>query len=164
MPENETKDGENGRHLSAKERLRREIQTRLDEAKELQEQSIELHNKAKEEEDPEAAQDLEFEARSLDKKAAKLMKTAERLQAGWLQGGATGTGVGAGIASGIGVTVGSLVTGVVAIPTAGLGMLLGAGTGLIHGPWVKYIDTLSKEEKDSITKEAQQEADRISNS
>ena len=51
--------------------------------------------------------------------------------------------IGSGIASGIGMTVGSLVTGVTAIPTAGLGILIGAGTGLVHGPWVKFTE-LSK--------------------
>ena len=33
--------------------------------------------------------------------------------------------------------VGSIVGGVTAIPTTGLGLLVGAGTGAVHGPWVK---------------------------
>ncbi|KAF4970812.1 hypothetical protein FZEAL_9969 [Fusarium zealandicum] len=166
MSDNESKDqkdGEGGK-LDAKERLTQEIQKRLDEAKELQEKSIELHKQADETEDPEAADELEAEAHEADKKAAKLMKTAERLEAGWLQGGAMGTGIGAGLASGIGIAVGSLVTGVVAIPTGGLGMLIGAGTGLVHGPWAKFTDKFSKEEANSIVEEAQQEADKVAKS
>ncbi|KAH6886964.1 hypothetical protein B0T10DRAFT_380301, partial [Thelonectria olida] len=144
-----------------KEKIKKEIQDRLEEAKGLQDKSVELHRQADEAEDPKVAEDLRSEAREIDKKAAKLMKTAERLQSGWLQGGAVGTGIGAGIASGIGVTVGALVTGVVAIPTSGLGMLIGAGTGLVHGPWVKFVDTLSKDEADSIVEEAEKEAEEI---
>ena len=156
--------GQSGGKSPAKDKLKQEIETRLDEAKQLQEKSIELHKQADEAEDPKAAEELNSEAREVDKKAAKLMKTAERLEAGWLQGGAVGTGIGAGIASGIGITVGSLITGVVAIPTSGLGMLIGAGTGLVHGNWVKYTDSFSKEEADTIKEEAQQEANRIAKS
>lgn len=160
MPENDGKGGS----LPTKEKIKKEIQDRLEEAKGLQDKSVELHRQADEAEDPKVAEDLRSEAREIDKKAAKLMKTAERLQSGWLQGGAVGTGIGAGIASGIGVTVGALVTGVVAIPTSGLGMLIGAGTGLVHGPWVKFVDTLSKDEADSIVEEAEKEAEEIAGS
>lgn len=156
--------GQSGGNLSAKDKLRREIETRLDKAKQLQEKSIELHKQADEADDPKVAEELNSEAREIDKRAAKLMKTAERLEAGWLQGGAVGTGIGAGIASGIGITVGSLITGVVAVPTSGLGMLIGAGTGLVHGHWVKYTDSFSKQEADTIKNEAQQEANEIANS
>lgn len=149
---------------TAKEKLNNEIQSRLKEAHELQQESLRLHQQAEEEEDPEIAQDLKFEARETDKKAAKLMKTAERLQAGWLQGGALGGGMGIGLAGGIGAAVGSLLTGVVAIPTTGLGMLIGAGTGLAHGPWVKYTNDFSEEEAQSIVKEAEEEAERVSKS
>ena len=153
MSDNNSKDGQNGGKPSAKERIQKEIQTRLDKAKEMQQKSIELHKKADAVEDPKVAEDLEFEAHEIDKKAAKLMKTAERLQSGWLQGGAMGTGIGAGVAGGIGATVGILITGVVAIPTSGLGMLIGAGTGLVHGSWVKYTDDFNKDEADSIVRE-----------
>lgn len=149
---------------TAKDKLKREIETRLNEAKELQQKSLKLHKQADEASDPEDAENLRFEAHETDKKAAKLMKTAERLEAGWLQGGAVGTGIGAGIASGLGITVGALVTGVVAIPTSGLGMLIGAGTGLVHGPWIKFTESFSKEESDSIVEEAQKEADEIAKS
>ena len=89
------------------------------------------------------------------------MKTAERLEKGWLQGGAMGTGIGAGVASGLGMGVGALLTGVVAIPTAGLGLLIGAGTGLAHGSWVKFTDAFSKEETEGIVEEATEEAEKI---
>ncbi|RMJ19393.1 hypothetical protein CDV36_000909 [Fusarium kuroshium] len=160
MPGDETK-GQDEDQPSTKERLTKEIQKRVDEASTLQEKSIQLHQQADEAEDSKVAEDLRFEARETDKKAAKLMKTAERLEAGWIQGGAFGTGIGAGIASGIGVTVGTLLTGVVAIPTSGLGMLIGAGTGLVHGPWVKFTEAFSKEEVESIVQDAQKEADNI---
>ncbi|KPM43745.1 hypothetical protein AK830_g2755 [Neonectria ditissima] len=164
MSDNEGKGQSGGGKPSAKDKLKQEIEARLEEAKQLQEKSIDLHKQADEAEDSEVAEKLNAEAREVDKKAAKLMKTAERLEAGWLQGGAFGTGIGAGIASGIGVTVGTLLTGVVAVPTAGLGMLIGAGTGLVHGPWVKYTEAFSTEETDTIKKEAQEEANNIAKS
>jgi len=47
--------------------------------------------------------------------------------------------------------VGSLVGGVTAIPTTGLGMLVGAGTGAIHGPWVTLTGKGKKEgEQDEV--------------
>ena len=51
--------------------------------------------------------------------------------------GASGAGIGGGVAAGLGTTVGAVVGGVVGIPTTGLGLLVGAGAGAIHGPWVK---------------------------
>lgn len=59
------------------------------------------------------------------------------MQNGAFQGGAAGAGIGAGIAGGLGTVVGSIVGGIAAIPTTGLGILIGAGTGAIHGPWVR---------------------------
>lgn len=161
--EDENKKPEGGKP-SAKEKLEKEISTRLNQAKELQEKSLELHKQAEEADDPKVSEDLKFQAREIDKKAAKLMKTAERLEAGWIQGGAMGTGLGVGAAGGIGAVVGTLVTGIVAIPTSGLGMLIGAGTGLIHGPWIKHCNDFSKDEADSIVKEAEEEAKKVSNS
>ncbi|KAL6918419.1 hypothetical protein ACHAPO_012084 [Fusarium lateritium] len=167
MSNNQSKgDSQNGETPSesssqTKDRIVKEIQSRVEEAKGLQEKSIELHEKADKEEDPEKAEDIRFEAREIDKKAAKLMKTAERLEKGWLQGGAMGTGIGAGVASGLGMGVGALLTGVVAIPTAGLGLLIGAGTGLAHGSWVKFTDAFTKDEAEGIVNEAEEEAEKI---
>ncbi|KAI1416544.1 hypothetical protein F5Y13DRAFT_154170 [Hypoxylon sp. FL1857] len=146
---------------TTKEKLLGEITTRIEESKKLQEESIQLHKQAEEADDPAVAEDLRFQARELDKKAAKLLKTAKRLEAGWMQGGAAGAGIGAGIAGGLGMTVGSLVSGLVAIPTTGLGILVGAGTGLVHGPWVKFTESFSKDEVDDIDREAEEEARRI---
>ena len=75
-----------------------------------------------------------------------------------------GGGVGAGVASGLGVTVGAVVSGLTAIPTTGLGMLIGAGTGLVHGPWVKFTEAFSKEESENIVDEAEAEAKTIAES
>lgn len=78
-----------------------------------------------------------------------------------MQGGAAGAGIGAGIAGGLGMTVGTLVSGLVAIPTTGLGILVGAGTGLVHGPWVKFTQAFSNDEVNEIDKEAEEEAQRV---
>ncbi|KAF3061704.1 hypothetical protein GL218_03092 [Daldinia childiae] len=146
---------------TTKEKLIEEITSRIEESKKLQEEAVQLHKQADEAVDPDVAEDLKFRARELDMKAAKLLKIAKRLESGWLQGGATGAGIGAGIAGGLGVTVGSLVSGLVAIPTTGIGILVGMGTGLVHGPWVKFSEAFSKDEVDEIDKEAEEEARRI---
>lgn len=155
-------DGEQeGKRPTSKEKLLEEIHKRIEEAKPLQEESIQLHKRADEAEDPKEAEELRARAKEIDKKASKLLKTAERLQAGWLQGGAMGGGIGAGVAGGLGATVGALVSGLTAIPTAGLGMLIGAGAGVVHGPWVKFTEAFSKEESDDIVGEAETEAREI---
>ncbi|KAI0483894.1 hypothetical protein F4859DRAFT_474477 [Xylaria cf. heliscus] len=148
---------------STKEKLLQEITQKIEESKSLQEESMNLHQRADEvaENDPQLAEDLRFKAREIDKKAAKLLKTARRLESGWMQGGAAGAGIGAGVATGIGMTVGSLVSGLAAIPTTGLGILIGAGTGLVHGPWVKFTETFTKDEVSEIDREAEEEAERI---
>ncbi|KAI1387473.1 uncharacterized protein F4822DRAFT_283764 [Hypoxylon trugodes] len=158
----ESKGDQEKKKPTTKEKLLEEITTRIEESKKLQEESVQLHKQAEEAEDPAVAEDFKFQARGLDRKAAKLLKTAKRLESGWMQGGAAGAGIGAGIAGGLGMTVGSLVSGLVAIPTTGLGILVGAGTGLVHGPWVKFSQAFSKDEVDEIDKEAEEEAKRIS--
>ncbi|RYP65929.1 hypothetical protein DL771_008059 [Monosporascus sp. 5C6A] len=158
-------DGKQGASRpSSKEKLLEEIHKRIEDAKPLQEESMELHRRAEEATDPKEAEELRSRAKELDREASKLLKTAERLQAGWMQGGAMGGGIGAGVAGGIGTAVGTLVGGLTAIPTAGLGMLIGAGTGLVHGPWVKFTDTFSKQESDDIVNEAEEEAKKIAES
>ncbi|KAI1129720.1 hypothetical protein F5Y10DRAFT_263947 [Nemania abortiva] len=170
MPEDPSKSGEDGggdaqanKRPSSKEKLLQEITQKIEESKSLQEESISLHQRAEEvaEHDPALAEDLRFKAREIDKKATKLLKTARRLESGWMQGGAAGAGIGAGIATGLGMTVGSLVSGLVAIPTTGLGILIGAGTGLVHGPWVKFTEVFTKDEVSEIDREAEEEARRI---
>ncbi|KAF2965346.1 hypothetical protein GQX73_g8224 [Xylaria multiplex] len=151
---------------STKEKLLQEITQKIEESKGLQEESINLHQRADEvaENDPKLAEDLRFKAREIDKRAAKLLKTARRLESGWMQGGAAGAGIGAGIATGLGMTVGSLISGLVAIPTTGLGILIGAGTGIVHGPWVKFTEVFTKDEVSEIDREAEEEAKRIEES
>ncbi|KAF5024383.1 hypothetical protein F66182_3570 [Fusarium sp. NRRL 66182] len=160
----ENGDGPQDKKTMTKDRIEQEIRSRVEEAKGLQEKSLELHEKADSEQDSEAAEEMRNEAREIDKKAAKLMKIAERLEKGWIQGGAMGTGIGAGVASGVGLVVGTVLTGVVAIPAGGLGMLIGAGTGLAHGSWIKFTDAFTKDETESIVNEAEEEAEKIANS
>lgn len=159
-PEGEGK----GKGPTSKEKLLEEIHKRVEEAKPLQEESIALHRRADEaaaSDNPQEAEQLRAQAKELDKQASRLLKTAERLQAGWVQGGAMGGGIGVGVAGGLGATVGAVVSGLTAIPTAGLGVLIGAGTGLVHGPWVKFTEAFSKEESDDIVGEAEAEARRV---
>lgn len=144
-----------------KERLTEEIRKRIEESKELQQKSIDLHKQADEEDDPDKAGDLHHEAAQLDKKAATLLKTARRLEKGWMQGGATGGGIGAGVAGGLGTVIGSVVGGVVAIPSTGLGILIGAGTGLVHGPWVKFTDKFTKDDEEEMDRDAEEDAQSL---
>ncbi|KAI0966140.1 hypothetical protein F4678DRAFT_450190 [Xylaria arbuscula] len=170
MPEKDAHEGkgdaEAKKQPSTKEKLLQEITKKIEESKGLQAESLDLHKRAEEvaANDPELAEDLRFKARELDKKATKLLKIARRLESGWMQGGAAGAGIGAGIATGLGMTVGSLVSGLVAIPTTGLGILIGAGTGLVHGPWVKFTQVFTKDEVSEIDREAEEEAKRIEES
>ena len=76
------------------------------------------------------AYDREIEARGLSKKA-------RILKSGTFQGGVGGAGLGAATGVGLGTVVGTVVGGVVSIPTTAVGGLVGMGTGLVHGPWVK---------------------------
>ncbi|ETS80002.1 hypothetical protein PFICI_07531 [Pestalotiopsis fici W106-1] len=152
------KEAVEGQELSAegksrfgtKEKLIKDLTAKLEESKNLEEQSVKLREQAEAlaEENPEEAEKLRAEAGELEAKAKKLIKTARRMQNGAFQGGAAGAGIGAGIAGGLGTVVGSLVGGIAAIPTTGLGILIGAGTGAIHGPWVKLVkDTVQEEDE-----------------
>ncbi|KAK7888571.1 hypothetical protein LTR67_008917 [Exophiala xenobiotica] len=64
-------------------------------------------------------------------------KMAKRLQSGAWQGMGFGGGIGAGGALGLGAGVGTVLGAILAVPSTGLGMLVGSGVGAIHGPWVK---------------------------
>ncbi|KAJ2977607.1 hypothetical protein NUW58_g7758 [Xylaria curta] len=136
---------------STKEKLLQEITSKIEESKSLQAESIDLQH----------AGGRGGRARPAARRGPA---TARRLESGWMQGGAAGAGIGAGIATGIGMTVGSLVSGLAAIPTTGLGILIGAGTGLVHGPWVKFTETFTKDEVSEIDREAEEEAKRIGES
>lgn len=151
------KEAVEGQELSAegksrfgtKEKLIKDLTAKLEESKNSEEQAVKLREKADQlaEENPEEAEKLRAEAGELEAKAKKLIKVARRMQNGAFQGGAAGAGIGAGIAGGLGTVVGSIVGGIAAIPTTGLGILIGAGTGAIHGPWVKLVkDTVEEED------------------
>ncbi|KIW28754.1 uncharacterized protein PV07_04628 [Cladophialophora immunda] len=71
-------------------------------------------------------------------------KMARRMQSGTWQGFGFGGGIGAATGLGIGAGVGTVLGAIAAVPTTGLGMLIGSGVGAIHGPWIKLGE---KEEK-----------------
>ncbi|PMD26206.1 hypothetical protein NA56DRAFT_550810, partial [Hyaloscypha hepaticicola] len=135
------KDGKDGKepHPSTREKLLSELSQHIQAA----EAAASLASSIKEKADslPEDAAEekahLIEEAQKQEKIYAKEIKVANRLQSGVWQGGAAGAGMGAGVGAGLGTVVGSLVGGVVSIPTTGLGLLGGAATGAVHGPWVK---------------------------
>jgi hypothetical protein len=76
------------------------------------------------------AYEREVEARGLTKKA-------KILESGTFQGAASGAGIGVASAMGLGTGLGVVLGTVVSVPTGLLGTLVGAGTGAIHGPWIK---------------------------
>jgi hypothetical protein len=134
---------------SSADKIRTQLLEKLGEA----EEATTAANLAKQRAD--ATDDLEEKAVALeeaakeDKRAKAAMKAANRLQSGVWQGGAGGAGIGAGVGAGLGTVVGSIVGGVAAIPTTGLGLLVGAGTGAVHGPWIK-IKGKNKDGEDEI--------------
>ncbi|KAH8673645.1 hypothetical protein BX600DRAFT_433262 [Xylariales sp. PMI_506] len=135
----------------AKERLLADLTAKLEESRKLAAESEELQRKA-DEADPEEAEKLRADAWEREQKAKKLIRQANRLQTGAFQGGAAGAGIGAGIAGGLGTLIGGLVGGIAAIPTAGLGVLVGAGVGAVHGPWVKLVkDTVKEQQEEEET-------------
>ncbi len=136
-----TKEGKDGKesHPSSREKLLSELSQHIQAA----EAAASLASSIKEQADllpDDAAEEkahLIEEVQKQEKIYAKEIKVANRLQSGVWQGGAAGAGMGAGVSAGVGTVVGSLVGGVVSIPTTGLGLLGGAATGAVHGPWVK---------------------------
>src|SRR6201999_2608160 len=64
-------------------------------------------------------------------------KMAKRMQSGTWQGLGFGGGIGAASGLGLGAGVGTVLGAILAVPTTGLGLLVGSGVGAIHGPWVK---------------------------
>ncbi|KAH8593437.1 hypothetical protein B0O99DRAFT_596305 [Bisporella sp. PMI_857] len=144
-----------------KDKILAEINERLKVAREASAEAEGLRKEADglsndvEGEAEEKAKKLE-QAFNLEKKAAAELKVVNRLQSGVWQGGAAGAGIGAGVAGGLGTVVGALVGGVVSIPTTGLGLLAGAGTGAIHGPWVK-VPGLGKDGKQELVTEEEDE-------
>ncbi|TID26083.1 glycoside hydrolase family protein [Venturia nashicola] len=72
-----------------------------------------------------------------EKTANEHIEKAKVIESGALQGAFAGAGIGAATGMGLGTALGTVVGGVTAIPLTGLGALVGAGSGAIHGPWLK---------------------------
>jgi hypothetical protein len=142
---------------ATKQKIILEITKRLKNAEEAQTAASQFRQHANEVDDPEEKRKAVEEAVKEEKKAKNELKIAQRLQSGVWQGGSSGAGIGAGVGMGTGTVVGALVGGVTAIPTTGLGLLVGAGTGAIHGPWVKLGNDGKKEETEGERKKASQE-------
>jgi len=102
----------------------------------------------------------EAEVQELEKKYKHQIKVTKRLESGALQGAGAGAGIGAATGLGVGTVVGTLVGGVTAIPTTILGGLVGAGTGAIHGPWVKFSGQGSAL-KANVLKDLEQAKDNV---
>ena len=133
---------------TTKEKILSQATEALKEAEEAQAAALQAYKRADEIDDPEEKKKTLEEAAKHDKKAKSAIKSAQRLQSGVWQGGASGAGIGAGIGAGVGTLVGGLVGGVTSIPTTGLGLLVGMGTGAVHGPWVKFEKEKGEEEKE----------------
>lgn len=61
------------------------------------------------------------------------------MASGWGQGAGAGIGISGAVGMGLGNLVGTLLSGVVAIP----GSLIGAGVGVLHGPWYTLQDMVT---------------------
>ncbi|KXH36461.1 hypothetical protein CSIM01_04976 [Colletotrichum simmondsii] len=137
-----------------KEKVIAQATAKLEEAQKETEAAQALRERAEATEDPEEKKKILAEAAEHEKKAQGSAKQSKRLQSGVWQGGIGGAGIGAGLGTGLGAGVGTLVGavvgGVTAIPTTGLGLLVGAGTGAIHGPWYK----LEQQKKEAEEAEA----------
>jgi hypothetical protein len=121
-----------------------EVQKKLDQVIEyaiqggrIQERADQTRQRAKETKNAEKRAALEREAGDLDKEAKQQLKTTQRLQSGVWQAFGAGAGIGASSGLAVGTATGVVVGGVLAVPTTLLGGLVGAGTGAIHGPWIK---------------------------
>jgi hypothetical protein len=121
-----------------------QVQRKLDEAVQYaiaggrtQERANQVRQRAKEAKTKREREALEKEADELDAQANSQLKTTKRLQSGVWQGLGAGAGIGASSGLAVGTATGVLVGGVLAIPTTALGGLIGAGTGALHGPWIK---------------------------
>ena len=99
--------------------------------------------------DPKAREKVLAEAFDREVEARGLSKKARVLRSGTFQGAAGGAGIGAATGVGLGTVVGTLVGTVASVPTTALGGLVGAGTGAIHGPWIKLGGGSKKEGGDA---------------
>ncbi|ESZ92910.1 hypothetical protein SBOR_6683 [Sclerotinia borealis F-4128] len=138
---------------STQEKVLSQINEKIKAAQEATEQASLAREKASSLPDSEEAQEqkakLIEEAKKFENRANSELKLAQRLQSGVWQGGAGGAGIGAGIGLGLGTVVGTVVGGVASVPTTGLGLLAGMGTGAAHGPWFK-LPKIGGEEGEAV--------------
>jgi hypothetical protein len=102
-----------------------------------QEKANQARQRAAEAKSAQEREKYEREADDLERHANNQLKTSKRLQSGAWQGFGAGAGMGAGTGLALGGVVGTVSGGVLAVPLTAVGGLVGAGTGLIHGPWTK---------------------------
>ena len=119
-----------------KEQLLKAIET-AQAAQKAQSTANDLKTKAQAITDPKQREKLLKDAFDKEIEAHGHSKAAKRMQSGTWQGLGFGGGIGAATGMGLGAGVGTLLGAVTAVPTTGLGMLIGSGVGAIHGPWVK---------------------------
>lgn len=119
-----------------------------------QERAAQARKRADESKNPKEKAKLEKEAEKLEAQAKKQLQTTQRLQSGVWQGAGAGAGIGASTGMATGSATGVLLGGVLAVPTTALGGLIGAGTGALHGPWIKLTrGDLGPEIKEAKPKE-----------
>ncbi|KAE8453645.1 hypothetical protein EG329_009156 [Mollisiaceae sp. DMI_Dod_QoI] len=122
---------------SSQEKILAYASDRLKAAENAERKAREARERAEACDDPEEKKRILVEAEREERKSKAEMKAVNRVQSGVWQGAGMGGGMGAGLGMGIGAGVGTLLGGVVSIPTTGVGLLAGAATGAIHGPWFK---------------------------
>ncbi|CZR61214.1 uncharacterized protein PAC_11110 [Phialocephala subalpina] len=122
---------------SSKEKVLKYASERLKAAENAEKNAAAARERAEACEDEEEKKQILAEAAKEERKSKAEMKAVARLQSGVWQGAGLGGGIGSGIGMGLGAAVGTLVGGIVSIPTTGVGILGGAATGAIHGPWWK---------------------------
>ena len=96
-----------------------------------------LKSKASMMTDPKQREKMLSEAYNHEIESKGLSKKARVLKSGTFQGATGGAGIGMATGMGLGTVVGTLTGVVASVPTMALGGLVGAGTGVIHGPWIK---------------------------
>lgn len=122
--------------LPSREQLMKAVES-AQAAQKAQSTANDLKTKVKQIADPKQREALLKEAFDKEIEAHGHSKMAKRMQSGTWQGLGLGGGIGAATGLGLGAGLGTVIGAVTAVPTAGLGMLVGSGVGAIHGPWIK---------------------------
>jgi len=127
-------------------------------AKQTQQEADDLKQKALVTTDTQERDTLLKESRQEEAEARKHSKEARRMASGAWQGAAHGAGIGVAVGGGLGTVTGTLVGTLAAIPTTGLGTLIGIPVGMIHGPWMKADDGPGRPSQEEATEEQQHRA------